>query len=83
MGIDKEAQEFFMAEMRKPMNTDALVNAAAGRPGLAAQLYAASLLAIEVDTPAERDYLNRFGEHLGLNPTTLSALENTVGMQNG
>jgi uncharacterized membrane protein YebE (DUF533 family) len=83
MGIDKEAQEFLMAEMRKPMNTDALVNAAAGRPGLAAQLYAASLLAIEVDTPAERDYLNRFGEHLGLNPTTLSALENTVGMQNG
>jgi uncharacterized membrane protein YebE (DUF533 family) len=83
MGIDREAQEFLIAEMRKPMDTDALVNAAAGLPGLGAQLYAASLLAIEVDTAAERAYLNRFGERLGLNPSTLSALENTVGMQNG
>jgi uncharacterized membrane protein YebE (DUF533 family) len=83
MGIDKEAQAFLIAEMRKPMDTDALVDAAGGRPGLGAQLYAASLLAIEIDTAAERDYLNRFGERLGLNPATLSALENTVGMQNG
>ena len=81
MGIDKEAREFLIAEMRKPMDTDALVNAAADRPGLGAQLYAASLLAIEVDTPAERDYLKRFGARLGLKPETLSALENTVGMQ--
>ena len=82
MGIDKDSQEFLIAEMRKPMDTDALVNAAAGRPGLAAQLYAASLLAIEVDTAAERDYLNRFGARLGLKPETVSALENTIGMQN-
>ena len=81
MGIDRQAQEFLIGEMRKPMDTDALVNAAAGRPGLAAQLYAASLMAIEVDTPAEMDYLKRLGQRLNLKPETLSALENTVGMQ--
>ena len=81
MGIGAEAQGFVIAEMQKAMNTDALVQAAAGRPGLGAQLYAASLLAIEVDTPAERDYLVDLGQRLGLNPETISALEETIGMQ--
>jgi uncharacterized membrane protein YebE (DUF533 family) len=63
------------------MNTDGLVKAAAGYPGLGAQLYAASLLAIEVDTPAERAYMSNLGERLGLKPATLSALERALGMQ--
>ena len=81
MGIDTEAKKFVMAEMQKPMDTDALVNAAAGRPGLGAQLYAASLLAIEVDTAAERDYLSNLGERLGLKPAVTAALEQTIGMK--
>jgi uncharacterized membrane protein YebE (DUF533 family) len=81
MGIGAEAQGFVIAEMQKAMNTDALVQAAAGRPGLGAQLYAASLLAIEVDTPAERAYLDDLGKRLGLNAETISALEETIGMQ--
>ncbi len=80
MGIDRDAKEFVMTEMQKPMDTDALVNAAAGRPGRGAQLYAASLLAIEVDTPAERDYMRNLGERLGLNPATIAELEQTIGM---
>lgn len=81
MGIDSEAKEFVIAEMQKPMDTDALVTAAAGRPGLATQLYAASLLAIEVDTAAERDYLRDLGTRLGLNPAIIAELEQTIGMQ--
>ncbi len=81
MGIDSDAKEFVMAEMQKPMDTDSLVNAAADRPGLGAQLYAASLLAIEVDTPAERDYMSNLGERLGLNPATIAELEQTLGMK--
>lgn len=81
MGIDTEAKQFVMAEMQKPMDTEALVKAAADQPGLAAQLYAASLLAIEVDTPAERDYLSSLGERLGLNPAVIAALEQTIGLQ--
>jgi uncharacterized membrane protein YebE (DUF533 family) len=81
MGIDKESQEFVIAEMQKPMDTDALVQAAEGQPGLSAQLYAASLLAIEVDTLAERNYLQAFGERLGLNPAVIAELERTIGLQ--
>jgi uncharacterized membrane protein YebE (DUF533 family) len=80
MGIDDEAREFVMTEMQKPMDTDALVNAATGRPGLGAQFYAASLLAIEVDTPAERAYMRNLGERLGLNPAAIAELERTIGM---
>ena len=50
MGIDSDAKEFVIAEMQKLMDPDALVHAAVGRPRLGARLYAASLLAIEVDT---------------------------------
>jgi uncharacterized membrane protein YebE (DUF533 family) len=81
MGIDAEAKQFVMAEMQKPMDTDALVRAAADQPGLGAQLYAASLLAIEVDTAAERDYLRHLGERLGLKPAVTAALEQTIGMK--
>jgi uncharacterized membrane protein YebE (DUF533 family) len=63
------------------MDTDALVRAAADQPGLGAQLYAASLLAIEVDTAAERDYLRHLGERLGLKPAVTAALEQTIGMK--
>ena len=81
MGIDTEAKKFVMAEMQKPMDTDALVKAAAGSQGLGAQLYAASLLAIEVDTPAERAYMNNLGERLGLKPAVIAALEQTIGLK--
>ncbi len=80
MGIDSDAKDFVIAEMQKPMDTDALVNAAAGRPGLGAQIYAASLLAIEVDTPAERDYMRSLGERLSLNPATIAELEQVIGI---
>ena len=81
MGIDSEAKEFVTAEMRKPMDTDALINAAAGEPALGAQLYAASLLSIEVDTPAEQAYMKNLAEQLGLNPDTVAVLERAIGMQ--
>ena len=81
MGIEGDAKDFVIAEMQKPMNTDALVNAAAGRPGLGAQLYAASLLAIEADTPAEQAYMRSLGERLGLKPATIAELEQTIGIR--
>jgi len=76
MGIGSDAKEFVIAEMQKPMDADALVHAAVGRPRLDARLYAASLLAIEVDTPAEREYLRSLGEPVGLNPATIVLDEN-------
>jgi uncharacterized membrane protein YebE (DUF533 family) len=80
-GIDQKTRDLVLAEMNKPMDTEALVAAAKGNPQLAAQLYAASLLAIEVDSPAERAYLENFAKSMGLVPQAVTNLENTMGLQ--
>jgi uncharacterized membrane protein YebE (DUF533 family) len=79
-GLDQKTQEFVLGEMNKPMDTEGLVSAAQGNPQLAAQLYAASLLAIEVDSPGERAYLENFARSLGLAPQAVTNLENTMGI---
>jgi uncharacterized membrane protein YebE (DUF533 family) len=80
-GIDQNTRDFVLAEMNKPMDTDELVAAARGNPQLAAQLYAASLLAIEVDTPGERTYLENLAQSLGLTPQAVNNLESTLGVK--
>ena len=74
-------QAFLKAEMAKPMDTGSLVAAAKGRPELAAELYAASLLAIEVDTPSEKAYLEQLGKTLGLTTAVTQNLHQAVGLQ--
>ena len=79
-GADSEAVQFLQAEMAKPMETEKLIAAARGKPELAAQLYAASLLAIEVDTPAEKEYLKALAAGLGLESAVTSSLRQAVGL---
>jgi uncharacterized membrane protein YebE (DUF533 family) len=67
--------------MAKPLDTQALLAAAKGQPALAAQVYAASLLAIEVDTPAEKKYLDRLALGLGLKPEVTQRIKEMVGLQ--
>ena len=62
------------------LDLSGIVAATKGRPQLAAQIYAASLLAIEVDTPAERHYMQQLADDLHLSPEITSHLEKTVGM---
>ena len=52
---------------------------AARDPIVAAQVYAASLLAIQVDTPAERDYLRGLAQRLGLAPDVVGQLHAALG----
>ncbi len=73
-GADQQALDFLAAEMKKPMETESLVAAARGHPELAAQLYSASLLAIEVDTPEERQYLQELAAALGLEAEVVERL---------
>ena len=80
VGADAEGQQFVMAQMQKPAETDALISAAKGRPELAAQIYGASLLAIEVDTPAEKDYLERLAAGLELEPAVTQRIAELVGL---
>jgi uncharacterized membrane protein YebE (DUF533 family) len=63
-----EARAFVLEEMQRPADLDRLI-AEVGTPEVAVEVYAASLLAIEVDTPAEREYLRSLAQ--GLNPVTV------------
>jgi uncharacterized membrane protein YebE (DUF533 family) len=80
-GMAEEAQQYVMTEMQKPIDTPALVSAAKGQPALAAQVYAASLLAIEVDTPAEKQYLDQLAVGLGLQPEVTQRIKEMVGLR--
>ncbi len=79
-GAGSDARDFVINEMNKPMDLDGIVAAARHNPTLAAQVYAASLLAIEVDTPAERQYMQQLADGLGLPPEVTANLEKTVGL---
>jgi uncharacterized membrane protein YebE (DUF533 family) len=78
-GADPEARAFLAQEMLKPQDMDGLVRRAR-TPQTAVEVYAASLLAIEVDTPAEQDYLRRLAEGLGLAPTTVQRVHEALGV---
>jgi len=79
-GLQKSDQQYLITEMQKPMETEQLIAAARGRPDVAAQVYAASLLAIEVDTPAEQEYLNQLASGLGLAPQVTQQIRGFVGL---
>lgn len=78
-GADQEAKDLVLAEMRRPLDVGGLA-AEASTPELAAQIYAASLLAIEVDTPAERDYLDRLAAALRLDADARRRIHDALGV---
>lgn len=78
-GITDEEQRFVMEEMRKPMDTDAIVQAVPNEQ-IAAQIYTASLMAINVDTAAEKRYMQELASKLGLNQQVTAYLHQAVGM---
>lgn len=63
---------FLAAELSAPRTLAQI--AAATRPELIESVYAAALLAISMDTEAERDWLARLGDALGLSPTQRDAI---------
>jgi uncharacterized membrane protein YebE (DUF533 family) len=77
-GADAEAREFVEAEMRRPFDVDGLPEAP--NQQTAVEVYAASLLAIEVDTPAEREYLQRLAQGLGLEERAVQRLHTALGV---
>ena len=67
--VDLNAAErgFLFEELARPIDTEGLL-AEATSPAIAAQIYAASLLAIDADRPAEQAYLRDLAAKLGLDP---------------
>jgi uncharacterized membrane protein YebE (DUF533 family) len=81
-GAEAEALQFVMSELRKPMDLEGLVQDVPDQE-VAVQLYAASLLAIEVDTDSERQYLRRLAHRLGLDASVVRRVHQCLGMEHG
>ena len=77
-GITDEEKEFVQAEMAKPQDLAGLVNAIPN-PEVGIQVYAASLMAISVDTPAERAFLKGLADGTGIAPDAVARLHQLVG----
>jgi uncharacterized membrane protein YebE (DUF533 family) len=74
-----DAREFVMSELRKPFDLEGLVRAVPD-PQAAVQVYAASLLAIDVDTAAEQQYMQRLAQGLGLDAGVVQRVHQALGL---
>lgn len=78
-GVGQEGMNYVLQKLQGPMETAKIVAATRGRPDLAAQVYSASLMAIEVDTEAERMYLSKLANAMGLSPQVIHNIEQLTG----
>ncbi len=78
-GADPEMQQFVLQEMQKPLDLDELVRAIPDE-AVAAQAYLAALFTIEVDTEAERQFLNELANRTGLDQGVVNQLHQMVGL---
>lgn len=75
--LDSEAKAFLMDELRAPLDLDKVV-AGVTSPESAAEIYAASRLAIDPDHRAEQAYLNMLAARLDLDPALVEEIELAV-----
>jgi uncharacterized membrane protein YebE (DUF533 family) len=73
LDLDAESKAYLMDQLRSPLDLDALV-AAARQPEVATEVYAASLLAIDPDHPAEKAYLQMLAARLGLDESLVAEI---------
>jgi uncharacterized membrane protein YebE (DUF533 family) len=78
-GMEGDAEAWILAELRKPLDLDAFV-AEIPNQEVAAQVYAASLLAVEVDTPQEKSYLTDFAKKTGIEGAVAQGVQKTLGV---
>lgn len=80
--LSGDDKAFVMDELRAKLDIDA-VAAAAETPEEAAEIYTASLLAIDVDNAAERGYLAMLAARLKLDDALVAHLQQTVAAAAG
>jgi uncharacterized membrane protein YebE (DUF533 family) len=77
-GVTEDEKRFVMAELDKPVDMAGLARSAS-TPAQAAEVYAASLLAINVDTAEEQRYLRELAGMLRLDAGTVAELHRLTG----
>jgi uncharacterized membrane protein YebE (DUF533 family) len=78
-GLDPDERRFVDEEMMSPADPEALARDVP--EGLERQVYAASLMAIDVDHPAEVDHLRRLAAGLRLDAQEVAAIHDEVGIE--
>ena len=77
LDLDPDDKAFLMDQFTAPLDVDWLARSAR-EPEVAAEVYAASLLAIDPDHPAERAYLQMLAARLGLADDLVAEIRQTV-----
>ena len=77
--VTPDEKQFVLEEMGRPLDVAALA-AEARDPAQAAQVYAASILAIDADTEQERAYLRELASALGLDAAAVAQLHKMTGV---
>ncbi len=72
-GLDADTRGFLEAELAVPRSADEI--AAMTRPALVNEVYAAALLAVNLDHESERVFLHRLGAGLGLSAETQQEIQ--------
>ncbi len=75
--LDADDKAFVLDQLRAPLDIDSVAGAAR-TPEEAAEIYVASLLAVDVDNAAERGYLAMLAARLGLDDALVEHLHATV-----
>ena len=78
-GHDNEARDFVASEMRHPIDIAGLARDVT-TPQEATEVYAASLMAIEVDAQAELDYLADLARALNLPSSAVTQIHSALGI---
>ena len=80
MKLTDEEQGFLFAELGKPFDMEPVVQGAR-TPEIAAEVYAASVLAVGQPSPAESAYLKRLAQRLQLPEGVVSEIHTGLGVQ--
>jgi uncharacterized membrane protein YebE (DUF533 family) len=76
--VTPEEKQFVLDQLAGPLDVAGLA-AEARNPAQAAQVYAASILAIDADTDHEKNYLHELATALRLDPATVAQLHRMTG----
>ena len=75
--LDSESKAYVMDQLRAPLDLEGIVREAK-QPEVATEVYAASLLAIDPDHPAEKAYLQMLAARLGLDEALVKEIHKTA-----
>ncbi|MBC9246860.1 tellurite resistance TerB family protein [Paracoccus sp. 11-3] len=77
--LDEDERNFIREQMAAPVDAQALAREVPS--GLEAQVYLMSLLAIDLDSQAEAQYLNDLAKALGVDQGTVNQIHNEAGVK--